>query len=61
MKAPEVALQVFIEFRHDHAVATRRFTAGVQGNVVMGKPEPVHVGDEVEQAVELASLVLLGL
>ena len=58
MKALEVALQVFIELCHGHAVTAGSFTACVLGDVIMGKSEPVHVGDETEQVVELASLVL---
>src|SRR5262249_38977212 len=59
-KALEVALQVFIEPRHVYAVATGSLAACILSDVIMGQPEPVHVGDQVEQAVELASLVLFG-
>jgi hypothetical protein len=57
----EVALQVFIELRHNDAVAARRPPAGVLGDMVMGKPEPIQVTDQAEQVAELVARLPFGL
>src|SRR4051794_34796484 len=57
---PKVALQVFVVGPHVDPVASRRFTPGVAGDVVMGEHEPVLATDQAEQIVEPVVRFLFG-
>ena len=58
MQAFEVIPLVLVELPEVDAVTARRLTASVLGDILVRKPEPVQVADQVEQALELALLVL---
>ena len=57
----EVALQVLVESPQIDSVASRRFTPGVAGDMVMGEHEPILATDQAEQIVEPMVGSLFGL